>query len=136
MPLLDHFNAPWDETVSPLPEQRTRADLAAQRNAVTLHRHGVTQYRSGRYKEALALFQESLSVHGKGGHVDTSLFLAMTLAQLDRADEARKQLGRFEQWHRQQHFTNWQERVLWDVLLREARLVVNSPRMPKATDSD
>ncbi len=128
---------PWDETLLPRLEERIRRDLAAQRNAVTLHRHGVALYRSGRPEQALTVLEESIRAHGKGGFVDTWLFQAMTYRQLGRLDQAKQQLARFEAWHQKQKFATWQQRIFWETLLREAQTVVNGPRlMPKVTDPD
>jgi len=133
--LFNCFAFPWDETLIPRLEERTRHDLAAQRNAGTLHCRGAALYRSGRHEQALAVLEQSIIAHGKGGYVDTLLFQAMVCRQLGQLDQARKHLTRVEEWHRQQKFASWQQRVIWETLLREAQSVVRGPRqMPKVTD--
>jgi WD40 repeat protein len=103
----------------------------AKRNptAVGLHRYAVTLYRARRYQEAEALLAQSAQVHGKGGYVDTLAFQAMTAWQLGQDVQAHQFLKRYEDWHARKTFDTWQERVLWDALLLEARARVHSQRM-------
>ncbi len=118
-------------------EERTRRDLAAKRNAVTLHRRGVALYRGGQLRAG----------PDPAGGVDPGprqgrlrRYLAVPgddLPKLGQLEQARKHLARFEEWHSKQQFPTWQERILWETLLREARSVVNAPRlMPRVADPD
>src|SRR5262249_32681266 len=103
--------------------------------ASTLQHHGAALYRAGRYDEAHRVLQGSVEAQGKGGFVDTRLFLAMTCKRLRRHDEAARLLARFEAWHERQQFTAWQDPVRWQALLAEARQLTNAPPpMPRAAD--
>jgi hypothetical protein len=73
------------------------------------------------------MLAESVQAHSQVGYVDTWLFQAMTARRLDRPEQARELLNRFEQWHAGQTFPDWQTRVRWDALLKEARQVVEGP---------
>jgi DNA-binding beta-propeller fold protein YncE len=113
------------------------ADLDRQRTANTLHRYGAALFRAGRYSEATRALAESVQEQGKGGYVDTWLFQAMTARQLDRPEQARDLLKRVEQWHAGQTFPDWQTRVRWDALLKEARQVVEGPPpMPRLSERE
>jgi WD40 repeat protein/tetratricopeptide (TPR) repeat protein len=118
--------APWGKEAGALLEH-ARSNLAPQRNASTLHRHGVALYRAGRFAEAEAELAASVKAHGKGGYVDTWLFQAMTARQLGKHDEALRLLARFEKRHARQKFPTWQQRTYWEVLLAEARKTVHTP---------
>jgi tetratricopeptide (TPR) repeat protein len=107
----------------------TRQDLARQRNADTLMRHGVALYRSSHYEQALQLLDESVKAHGRGGFSTIWVFRAMALRQVGRLNEARQQLARYEDWVGKQTFQSWQSRVYYSALLREGREVVSSPKL-------
>ena len=106
-------------------------------NAATppLDTAGAALYRVGKYEDAERTLSESIKAHGKGGYTDTWLFQAMTARRLGKYDEASRLLAPFENWHRQQTFPTWQQRVYWAVLLREARqLITTPPAMPRADE--
>jgi len=85
--------------------------VASLSNASTLDLLGAVLYRNGRFKEAARTLREAIKVHGKGGNVDSWLFLAMTQQRLGRGAEARSNLARFEKGRKSQKFTTWQERT-------------------------
>jgi WD40 repeat protein/tRNA A-37 threonylcarbamoyl transferase component Bud32 len=113
------------------------ADLERQRTATTLHHQGAALFRAGRYVEAARVLAESVQAHGQVGYVDTWLFQAMTARRLDRHEQARELLKRVEQWHAGQTFPDWQSRVRWAALLKEARQVVEGPPlMPRLSERE
>jgi hypothetical protein len=69
--------------------------------------------------------RESVKARGKDVHTWTWLFQAMTARQRGKHDEARRLLARFEAWRDRQTFPTWQQRVSWNMVLREARRVVH-----------
>ena len=69
----------------------------------------------------------SVNAEGTGGYIDTWLFLGMTARQRGKHDEAIARLARFEAWHGEQKFDNWQERVRWSTLVAEARKLIHTP---------
>jgi Flp pilus assembly protein TadD len=113
------------------------ADRERQRNAATLHRHGAALFRAGRHVEAAQVLAEAVQMHGKGGLPDTWLFQAMTARHLGRDEQARDQLARCQRWHTSQSFPDWQSRVKWAALLKEARQVVEGPPpMPRLPERE
>jgi Tfp pilus assembly protein PilF len=117
----------WDPATAESLVRHAAGNVAQQRNATTLHFHGAALYRAGEYAQAERTLAESVKTQGGGGFADTSLFQALTARQRGKYDESVRQLARFEEWLRQQKFSTWQQRVMWDALLREARRVVHTP---------
>ncbi len=89
-------------------------------------------YRAGRFEEVARTLQEAIKAQGKGGYVDSWLFLAMTQQRLGRGAEARSNLDRFEKWLKGQKFITWQEKLRWRLLHEEARRLI--PPMPRAEE--
>jgi hypothetical protein len=89
-------------------------------------------YRAGCLEEAVRTCQESIKALGKGGYVDTWLFLAMAQQRLGRGEEARKSLARYEEWLKGQNFATWQQTTHWGLLYKEARGLILV--MPRITD--
>jgi hypothetical protein len=101
-----------------------RRNLDRRRNRDTLFYHGAALYRAGRYKEA----ERDLTVSAKAPDASVNtwawLFQAMVARQLGKHDEASRLPSRFESWYGKQAFPTWQQRVSWEMVLREARTVV------------
>jgi hypothetical protein len=113
------------------------ADRERQRNANTLHRHGAALFRAGRYAEAARVLAESVQEHGKDGLPETWLFQALAARHLGRDKQARDLLARCERWHTSRSFPDWQSRVKWAALLKEARQVVEGPPpMPRLSERE
>jgi hypothetical protein len=127
--------ARWDKPAATAFLEHARRNLEHQRNAGTLHHHGVALYRAGQNAEAERSLAESVKAHGKGGYADTWLFQAMLARQRGRQDEATRQMARFEEWHAKQKFTSWHQKAYQDVLLAEARkLLLAPPPMTKVAE--
>jgi tetratricopeptide (TPR) repeat protein len=114
----------WAKPVSSALLERTRSNLAASRNASTLHFHGAALYRSGNYAEAERILAESGKAQGEGGFETTRMFQALVAQKRGKHAEAVRLLTRLEQWHRGQQFSTWQAREWWDTLLGEARRLI------------
>jgi WD40 repeat protein/serine/threonine protein kinase len=110
----------------------TQRLVAGRRNASTLDIHGAALYRAGRFEEAARTLQDAIKVHGKGGYVDTWLFLAMAQQRLGQGEAAQESLTRFEGWLKGRKFATWQETTRWHLLHEEARRLVLS--MPRSAD--
>ncbi len=113
--------APLSEADAAQWEQQARQAVLRQRNALTLHRHGVALYRAGKHEQAAQVLAESLKVQGQEGLPDTWLFQALAAKKQGQHAEARTLLARFEAWHQKQTFTDWRQRTLYQLLLAEAR---------------
>jgi tetratricopeptide (TPR) repeat protein len=126
-------------TCVPLPEtdatrlvKLAEGQVARERTASHLHHLGAALYRAGKYREAASTLEEAIKVQGKGGFIDTLLFLAMTCSRLGQQEEARKLLDAFERWLRTQKFDNARREVHWNRLREEARtLILRMPRVPE-----
>jgi WD40 repeat protein len=105
----------------------TRRELSATRNAVTLMRHGTAHYRAGRFTEAWRTLRGSALAQGAGGYELANLFEALSACRLGRHAEASGLLTRVEAWGAKYAWPNWQQRVNYDLLLREARATIHSP---------
>jgi tetratricopeptide (TPR) repeat protein/Tol biopolymer transport system component len=101
--------------------------VAGGRNALTRTWLGCALYRAGRLGEAVRVLEESIKAHGKGGYVDSWVFLALAHQQLGHADKARECFARFEDSLNKQNFAKWEDRLYWQLLEQEAR----APRMPR-----
>jgi WD40 repeat protein/Flp pilus assembly protein TadD len=128
--------APWDEAAAEVLLAHVKGALDRQRNTDTLREYGVALYRAGRYDEAEHVLAESVKAHGKGGHVSTRLFQAMTARRRGKYEEAAQSLASFEQWHGKQKFESWRVRVGWSTLLAEARKVIQAPPIMSKAAAD
>jgi serine/threonine-protein kinase len=105
----------------------------------SLTEQGALAYRAGRFQEAVPLFERSLEADAKPGRAVLNwLWLALTNHRLDKAEEARRWLGKAQAWLDQYrdgmpadaeekvglHLHNWLEA---HVLRREAEALL-APR--------
>jgi tetratricopeptide (TPR) repeat protein/serine/threonine protein kinase len=109
------------------------------------HRHGlaVAYYRDGRFADAVAQCQKSMSVDPKwGGHVVNWLLLAMAHQRLGHAKEAREWMDKAVEWIDQASegkkekridlpVPSWSDRLEIQLLLREAEALLNSEKEAK-----
>ena len=77
-------------------------------------------------KEATVAYLQSLQ-QPDGGFLETLLYQAMTARQLEKPAVARRHLARAEAAYAKRKFKDWSEILRSDLLLREARAVVNRP---------
>jgi WD40 repeat protein len=119
--------ARWEKPAADAFLEQARRNLARQRNAATLHFHGVALYRAGQSAEAERSLAESVKAQGTGGYADTWLFQAIVARQRGKQAEAERLLARFEDWHGKRKFTSWQQKAYWQTLLTEARKLLLTP---------
>jgi Flp pilus assembly protein TadD len=107
----------------------TQRVAAARRDATSLTWLGAALYRADRCEEAERTLQDAIKAQGKGGYVDSWLFLAMAQQRLGRVAAARTTFAHFEKWLKGQTFSTWQQTLRWQLLHEEARrLVLTMPR--------
>jgi hypothetical protein len=111
-------------------EQHARQTVVRQRNAQTLHIHGVALYRAGKHEEAARVLAESDKASESEGSAETWLFQALVAQKQGRHVDALGFLARYELWHRQQTFADWQQRALHEALRAEAQREVAKPASP------
>ena len=70
------------------------------------------------------MLAQSVQEHGKGGNVDTLIFQALTAQKRDRHQQAATLRARVEAWWAGYTPSSWQERVMWEALLAEARRLI------------
>jgi tetratricopeptide (TPR) repeat protein len=123
-----------------LPGRLAEKELqASAREFWALTEQGALAYRAGRFREAVALFEQSLRADATPGRaVVTWVWLALANQRLGKAEEARRWLGKAQAWLDQYrdgmparaeeefglHFHNWLEA---HVLRREAEALL-APR--------
>ena len=117
--------APLSEADAVKWEQHARQVVVRQRNAPSLHTHGVALYRAGQHAEAAGVLVESVKVSGGDGAAETWLFQALAAQKQGQHAEALGLLARYAVWHREQTFPDWRQRVLHQALLAEAQRHVN-----------
>jgi len=126
--------APLSEADAAKWEQHMRQAVVRQRNAQTLHTHGVALYRAGKHEEAAKVLAESVKASGGDGSALTWLFQALAAQQQGQHAEALGLLARYEIWHQKQTFPDWRLRALNQLLLAEAQRAVNGkPATPAKT---
>jgi WD40 repeat protein/tetratricopeptide (TPR) repeat protein len=106
--------------------------LADQRNASNLDLLGAALYRASRFKDAAQALEEAIKAQGKGGYIDSWLFLAMARKRLGQPEEARRWLLKVEDWLKDQKFEAWETTIYWRLLHQEARGLIL--KMPRAED--
>jgi tetratricopeptide (TPR) repeat protein len=123
-----------------LPGRLAEKELqASARQFWSLTEQGALAYRAGRFKQAVALFEQSLKADPKPGRAVVNwLWLALAHQRLGQSAEARRWLGKAQAWLDQYrdgmparaeqelglHLHNWLEA---HVLRREAEALL-SPR--------
>jgi tetratricopeptide (TPR) repeat protein len=118
--------APLSEADAAKWEQHMRQAVVRQRNAQTLHTHGVALYRAGKHEEASKVLAESVKASGGDVSAETWLFQALAAQKQGQRVEALGWLARFEAWRQKQTFPDWQQRELYQLLLAEAQREVNA----------
>ena len=119
-----------------LPGRLAEKELQGSREFWSLTEQGALAYRAGRFQEAVPLFEQSLRSNPKpGAAVLNWLWLALAYQRLDKAEEARRWLGKAQAWLDQYgdgmpagaeaevglHLHNWLEA---HVLRREAEALI------------
>ncbi len=117
--------APLSEADALKWEQHARQAVVRQRNALTLHTHGVALYRAGKHAEAARVLAESVKASGGDGAPATWLFQSLAAQKQGQHAEALGLLARYAVWHREQTFPDWRQRVLHQALLAEGQRHVN-----------
>src|SRR5262249_35087617 len=106
--------------------------VAAKQDPVSLSWLGAALYRADRVPEARKALDESIRLHGKGGYVDTWLFLAMVQQKLGQPEQARQSLQRFENWFKTARLDTWQMKLRFRLLHEEALALLDTmPRVPE-----
>lgn len=73
-----------------------------------------------------------MELEGKGGYVDTWLFLAMLYHKQDKWDEAQQWMDKVEAWAKKWQWRSWQEKLRWQLCLKQARQILATvPPMPE-----
>ncbi len=109
-----------------------RSDVAAQRSSSALDFLGAALYRAGQYQPAIDALLESIKLDGDGGYVESWVFLAMAYQRLGNASEARRWLGRYQDWYRRARLDTWPLQTRYRLLHDEASALVET--MPRSTD--
>jgi tetratricopeptide (TPR) repeat protein len=119
-----------------LPARLAEKELQGSREFWSLTEQGALAYRAGRFREAVPLFEQSLRANPKpGAAVLNWLWLALANQRLEKAEEARRWLGKAQAWLDQYgdgmpahaeaevglHLHNWLEA---HVLRREAEALI------------
>jgi len=97
-----------------------------QRNALTLHSHGVALYRAGKHQEAVRVLAESVKASGGEGSAKTWLFQALAAQKQGQHAEALGLLACYEIWHQKQTCPDWRQRALHQLLLAKAHCAGNA----------
>jgi len=118
--------APLTEADAAKWEQLARQAVVSQRNALTLHSHGVALYRAGKHEEAAKVLAESVKASGGECPAETWLFQALAAQRQGQHVEALGFLARNQIWHQKQTFPDWRQRALHQLLLAKAQRTVNA----------
>jgi tetratricopeptide (TPR) repeat protein len=125
-----------------LPGRLAEMELQGSREFWSLTEQGALAYRAGRFQDAVPLFEQSLRTNPKpGAAVLNWLWLALAHQRLEKAEEARRWLGKAQAWLDQYgdgmparaeaevglHLHNWLEA---HVLRREAETVLGIRPQP------
>jgi tetratricopeptide (TPR) repeat protein len=113
-------NASKDAYARALSYAETAVRLAPEEGHI-LNTLGVSQYRVGRYTEALTTLTKSEKLNAKGAYPDDLAFLAMTQHQLGKKSEAKATLDRLRQVMKPYWTTQDTE---WAGFLREAEELI------------
>ena len=124
--------APSDEADARRVVKLAERLVASHRDAATLTWLGTAHFRAGRFKEAARTLQASIKAQGKGGYLDSWLFLTMAEQRLGQGAQARSHLARLEGWLKGRKFATWQETLRWRLLHEEARRLILT--MPQAAE--
>src|SRR5258707_1390313 len=82
-----------------LPGRLAEKELQGSREFWSLTEQGALAYRAGRFQEAVPLFAQSLRANPKpGAAVLNWLWLALAHQRLEKAEEARRWLGKAQAW--------------------------------------
>jgi tetratricopeptide (TPR) repeat protein len=129
-----------------LPARLAEKELQGSREFWSLTEQGALAYRTGRFQEAVPLFEQSLRANPRPGvAVLNWLWLALAHQRLGKAEEARHWLGKAQAWLDQYrdgmpdraeaevglHLHNWLEA---HVLRREAEALIQPTGRPSSTE--
>jgi tetratricopeptide (TPR) repeat protein len=129
--------APDSVEEATLPARLAEKELQAARQFWSLTEQGALAYRAGRFQEAVAFFEQSLGADATPGRAVVNwVWLALANQRLGKAEEARRWLGKAQEWLDQYrdgmparaeeelglHFHNWLEA---HVLRREAEALLS-----------
>jgi Flp pilus assembly protein TadD len=113
-------------------EASRRAVLARPKDAYIRNTLGAVLYRAGQDAEAVKELNESIRLNEAGGSPVDFLFLAMACQRLGKPADAQSWLARAAQAHGKQALAVfWVERLEWEILDREAKLLPSSTPVPK-----
>ena len=114
-------------------EQAVKGD---PKNADHLLILGAALYRAAQFQKSIDKLEESIKLRGKGPTELNWLFLAMANQRLGREAEAKKWLSQAVDWIEKEQvkkgpngqlLTSWEQRLQWQLLRREAELLLKPP---------
>jgi serine/threonine protein kinase/tetratricopeptide (TPR) repeat protein len=117
------------------------------RNWYFLTTLGGARYRIGQFQESIATVEAACRVHGNDGNAHNWFFLALAHHRLGHREEARRWLDKAVQWLEQATAGKikdtrtgsplpWYDRVLLEVLRREAEALILEKPAPETTKDE